>query len=61
PFFWVLFFGEAKKSASAAGPRPGPGKQTKNKTPPQHREPQSPKSHQSTTKTIANYPMNPPA
>ncbi|SFE12350.1 hypothetical protein SAMN04489710_11520 [Paracidovorax konjaci] len=29
PFFWVLFFGEAKKSASAAGPRPGPGKQTK--------------------------------
>ena len=23
PFFWVLFFGEAKKSASAAGPRPG--------------------------------------
>ena len=23
PFFWVLFFGEAKKSTSAAGPRPG--------------------------------------
>ena len=23
PFFWVLFFGEAKKSASVAGPRPG--------------------------------------
>jgi len=24
PFFWVLFFGEAKKSASPAGARPGP-------------------------------------
>ena len=23
PFFWVLFFGEAKKSASPAGARPG--------------------------------------
>jgi len=23
PFFWLLFFGEAKKSSSAAGPRPG--------------------------------------
>src|SRR5690606_29542790 len=23
PFFWARFFGEAKKSASAAGPRPG--------------------------------------
>jgi len=26
PFFWVLFFGEAKKSTSPAGARPGPGK-----------------------------------
>ncbi|SFD92416.1 hypothetical protein SAMN04489710_10917 [Paracidovorax konjaci] len=55
PFFWVLFFGEAKKSTSAAGPRPGPGKQPQNKTPPQRRaaEPQSRKAqrnHQSTTK-----------
>ncbi|MDP3750340.1 MAG: hypothetical protein Q8Q98_00590, partial [Polaromonas sp.] len=23
PFFWVLFFGDAKKSASPAGARPG--------------------------------------
>ncbi|SDC58768.1 hypothetical protein SAMN05192589_102505 [Paracidovorax valerianellae] len=29
PFFWVRFFGEAKKSTSAAGPRPGPGTQNK--------------------------------
>ncbi|NVM90055.1 hypothetical protein FHT32_003712 [Variovorax sp. SG517] len=28
PFFCLLFFGEAKKSRSAAGPRPGLGKQT---------------------------------
>ncbi|SEL80814.1 hypothetical protein SAMN05518845_111204 [Variovorax sp. YR750] len=28
PFFCLRFFGEAKKSRSAAGPRPGPGKQT---------------------------------
>ena len=28
PFFCLLFFGEAKKSRSAAGPRPGPGKET---------------------------------
>ncbi|MDP9912812.1 hypothetical protein J2W27_004938 [Variovorax boronicumulans] len=27
PFFCLRFFGEAKKSRSAAGPRPGPGKQ----------------------------------
>ncbi|AVS96322.1 hypothetical protein C8232_08700 [Paracidovorax avenae] len=24
PFFWLLFFGEAKKSSSPAGARPGP-------------------------------------
>ena len=30
PFFWVLFFGEAKKSASAAGPRPGTPRKPKN-------------------------------
>ncbi|SDZ16779.1 hypothetical protein SAMN05518854_10485 [Variovorax sp. YR266] len=31
PFFCLRFFGEAKKSRSAAGPRPGLGKQTLNK------------------------------
>ncbi len=36
PFFWVLFFGEAKKSASAAGPRPGLPKSIK---PDKHQKP----------------------
>jgi len=34
PFFWVLFFGEAKKSASPAGARPGQPAQLK----PKHKE-----------------------
>ena len=33
PFFWGLFFGEAKKSASAAGPRPGHPRSFKHQRP----------------------------
>jgi hypothetical protein len=47
PFFWVLFFGEAKKSASPAGARPGFSPET-NHT-------------KITAKLIANKPTNLPA